>query len=322
MQSDADDRDLQEKILLVDGANGYLGLHVVAEARNQGYGVIAVVRAGTSKSQNGQASIIQLQNLGAEIVEADLEDSCMAGHFARADWALHLIGSIAPGKGQSFDRLHQDKARVFADLAKNNIQRLRAGLVTALGADLSSPSAYLSSKCRSEATFADVLPADSYFVFRPSLIIGRYHGRRDSKLVRRYIDMVRSRPRVPLINGGKNLIQPVDVQDLARAIIKAFASQCSGVLEIGGPEVMPMRVFIERLMQQLNCTKPVVALPAPLARGLASILEMVQDVPLISKDQAYLATTDNICKNNRLDSLLNGEPSTVGKSLATYGDGA
>ena len=45
----------QRKTLLVDGANGYLGLHVVAEARQQGHQVIAVVRAGTSKSQDGQA---------------------------------------------------------------------------------------------------------------------------------------------------------------------------------------------------------------------------------------------------------------------------
>lgn len=310
----------QRKTLLVDGANGYLGLHVVAEARQQGHQVIAVVRAGTSKSQDGQASIIHLQNLGADIVECDLEAPGLVDHFAKADWALHLIGSIAPGRGQSFDGLHQDKAKTFADLAKSN-QRLQVGLITALGADLSSPSAYLSSKCRSERTFADILPADRYFVFRPSLIIGRYHGRRDSKLVRRYIDMVRSRPRVLLINGGKGLIQPVDVQDLAKAIIKAFVEHRTGILEIGGPQVMPMKDFVELLMRQIQCVKPVVSLPAPLARGLASILEIMQDVPLISKDQAYLATTDNICKHNQLESLLDRAPSTVVQSLASYGDG-
>ncbi|MBK7837607.1 MAG: hypothetical protein IPJ49_07975 [Candidatus Obscuribacter sp.] len=62
---------------------------------------------------------------------------------------MHLIGSIAPKRGESFNDLHTANARSFASWCKLAGVK-RAVMVTALGADKNSASAYLKTKALAE----------------------------------------------------------------------------------------------------------------------------------------------------------------------------
>jgi NADH dehydrogenase len=306
--------------LFIDGANGYLGSHLVQMACDEGYDVHALVRPGTCLAEQEL-----LRRLGAKVFLADLKgpEDCSSDEkvflneaFASCVGAIHLIGSIAPKKSETFSGLHQGKALAFGQWCKL-AQIERVVMVTALGASPKSGSEYLSSKYQAEETMRQLM-GDKLAILRPSLIVGRAVGKRDSKLVKRYLELIVARPMVPLIDGGGNLLQPVDVRDLSRAILGALAAGRSGVLEIGGSRVLTMRAFVIELMRQLGVNKPILALPAVLASGLASLLEVVQAVPLISKDQAFLARFNNVCLKNELESLLDYKPRSLEESLSTY----
>lgn len=307
------------KTVLVDGASGYLGLHAVKALIDRGYAVRALVRP-----QSRPVDRATLESLGAEVCIAQLKleqsdtanDAALTAAFAGVSYGLHLIGSIAPRRGETFQGLHPQMASVFASCA------LKAGLervvmVTALGADRESQSLYLKSKALAEEAARAQL-AESLTVLRPSLIVGRQVGTRDSKLVKRYLEIAASRPFIPLIDGGHNLIEPVYVGDLALAIVETFArADLAGTtLEIGGAEKLTMRSFVERLLAVVGKTKPFLPLPYKLASVLASISEKISDVPILSSDQAYLATIDNVTQNNVLSQLTEVTPLNL--ALSSY----
>jgi len=55
-----------------------------------------------------------------------------------------------------------------------------------------------------------------------------------------------------------------------------------------------------------------------LAKALASVMELVQETPLLSKDQIKIASRDNVCMNNALAGILGGPPSSVDEALQSY----
>jgi nucleoside-diphosphate-sugar epimerase len=330
-----EDQSLME--VVITGASGYLGQHLTAELCRRGAKVRAVVR-----QQSPPADIAMLKALGATIFAGQLGPIVEGGEggegreggaaapldqaFAGADCAVHLIGSVAPPKGgPGIDELHQSYTNYFAKAC------VRAGikkavLVTALGADEKSGSQYLAAKRRAEMAFIECLAASktACAVVRPSLIIGRQVGRRDSKLVERYRTILNTRPMVPLIGGGNNLLEPVFVGDLACAIAAILENENPGmgsgqIIEIGGPQRISMRQFVEALALSMAVSKPMFSLPFSLASLAAGVLGKMQDVPLLSADQVKLAAEDMTCSVNSLPQLLAPElPVVLSQALATY----
>ena len=297
----------------VDGATGYVGNHVVHQLRKQGVEVRAIVHPGAK-----QADCDFLQSTGAEIFKTDLQanSETLKKALSGVDAVVHLIGSIAPKKGQKLEDLHGGMAEQLLLAAKGS--NTKVVMITALGTAENAESLYHRTKFQSEEFLRKSgLP---YMILRPSLIIGRQVGKRDSKLMARYIHLINTRPRVPVLGGGANLLQPVFIGDLCAAIAKAAldGSLIDQTLEIGGSEVLSMKELLGKLMRTLGKEKPLQAVPLGLASLIAPILEAVQNVPLLSRDQVKLSSTDNICSNNALESLLDSAPVQLEQALATY----
>lgn len=308
------------KEIIVDGASGYVGLHLVKALREKGYSVRALVRPQVS-----EASVRTLESLGASVFRADLticQGSANAETLHRAfdqvNFAVHLIGSIAPRRSETFDNLHPQSAKAFAHWSKlAHIDK--ALMLTALGAHTSSVSQYLRTKALAENCVREELGDSRLVIFRPSLIVGREVGQRDSKLVKRYVETLQNKAFVPLIGGGKNLIEPVFVGDLCQAICRALAEEsCTGVVEIGGDRRITMRQFVEELAGAISVAKPFISIAPALAQGLAAISQALSEVPTLSKDQALLATMDNVTVDNRLMALLDHAPASLADVLKVY----
>jgi nucleoside-diphosphate-sugar epimerase len=331
-----EDQSLME--VVITGASGYLGQHLTAELIGRGASVRAIVR-GQSQATD-QAVLKQLGarifvgQLGVEQLgtQADLkkdQDSSLAQAFTGADCAVHLIGSVAPPRGgPTIDQLHRSYTGYFAQACAHGGVK-KAVLVTALGADEKSASQYLASKRLAEVAFVDCLAAANITctVVRPSLIVGRRVGSRDSKLVERYRTLLNTRPVVPLVGGGGNMLEPVFVGDLACAIATILEQENGGIsgnitgqiIEIGGPQRLSMRQFVEALATSMSVKKPMVTLPYSVAALAANLLGIVQDVPLLSADQVKLSAVDMVAAVNSLPQLLAPrEPMALAEALATY----
>lgn len=297
----------------VDGATGYVGSHLVHELRQRGVNVNAIVHNSAKKSDCDF-----LESCGAVLYKTELDaaSSTLVGALKNADYAVHLIGSIAPPKGQKLEDLHKGQTTQLVAACKKSGTKIL--MVTALGSSADADSVYHRTKWQAEEVVRQSgLP---YLILRPSLIIGRKVGRRDSKLMARYLKLLKEKAKVPVIAGGANRVQPVSVVDLARAMANAIieGAPLNETLEIGGEQAISMKDLLGLLMDSTGKHKPLQAIPAGLANILAGILETVQTVPLLSRDQVKLSQKDNVCRNNALESLLHSKPESIQSALATY----
>jgi uncharacterized protein YbjT (DUF2867 family) len=315
------DHTIKGAIVLVDGATGYLGSHVVADLIRNDLRVRCLVREGAQKDD-----INFLSGLGAEIVQADLlRDSSKAfDAFKGATAAVHLIGSIAPKRGETFENLHVEPTSNFAALCQK-ASVPKAIMVTALGTAANAKSQYHRSKFQAESILRESkVPA---IFLRPSLLVGRTSGHRDSKLVKRYCDLIQTKKTIPLIGGGTNRIQPLFIDDMVAAVRQAIQVQAGGVgndaraYDLAGPNSMTMAEFVKSLMKVIGIERNLVSIPVPIAKLIAMLAEKNQEVPIISQDQVTLATTDNVCQNNHIETIFNIKPSHINIAFRCYGPG-
>ncbi len=301
-----------DEFILIDGATGYLGSHLTNQLRCQGRNVRCLVRKESSAED-----VRVLSDSGAEIVRGSMADEQECEQFFQgARYAVHLIGSIAPPKGQTFVDLHQNLSRAFAQAAKRSgVQKIL--LVTALGTSADAVSQYHKTKWLAEEEVRKV--GLRYTILRPSLLVGRLFGRRDSKLVRRLLQLIDDKPFVPLINGGANKIQPLFIKDMVEAASRCLSDSYDGeTIELGGSTVLSMRRFVEALQEVVGKRKPIINLRPEAGKLVASLMEMVQEVPTLSKDQVVLSMSDNICQANGLSRILGTDGSSLDEALGTY----
>jgi uncharacterized protein YbjT (DUF2867 family) len=305
--------------ILVDGATGYLGSHLVAALAASGAEIRCLVHKGAKADD-----INVLKNLGANVHVGDLigSDTGSDQAFKEARVAVHLIGSIAPKRGVTHEVLHVEMTRAFVQKAKaGGVQS--ALMVTALGTRADAPSSYHSSKWLAERELLESGLTSS--ILRPSLLIGRQVGRRNSKLVERLLKVISEKKAVPLVNGGVNKLQPLFIGDMAMAAVASIdkltgqkAEVSTTPVELGGSDVLTMNALVKQLMAVLGVEKPIVTLPYPLAMAAASVCQLFQDVPVISCDQVKLSMRDNICTDNRIEELLGSKPVPLSTALQVY----
>ena len=300
--------------ILIDGASGYVGSHLATKLSKIGQPIRCLVRP-----QAARADVDYLRSVGAQVVEGNLDDAGpeVGRLFSGCETVVHLIGSIAPRRGESLNELHAEKTKTLIERCKrHNVEKVV--MVTALGTGPNAPSQYHSSKWQAEELLSS--SGLAYVILRPSLIIGHVYGLRDSKLVKRYTELILSRKMVPLINGGINRIQPIFIMDLVDVLTSCLQSNSrfEGTFELGGPDVVVMREFVQELMTVLGVSKPIVGLPPFLAQAIVWLCESVQDVPLLSRDQVIISSESNICQENALVSVFGITPTPMTDALKTY----
>lgn len=298
----------------VDGATGYVGNHTVAELKAQGFDVVCLVHAGAREKD-----VAFLKSLGAQtaVVSLDSDNDELKNALRSCTHAIHLIGSIAPKKGETLSDLHAKQTASLVKAAQAvGVRKLIQ--VTALGSAENAVSEYHRTKWQAEQHVRQ--SGLSWIIYRPSLIIGKTVGNRNSKLVSRYMELIDTRPRVPVIGGGSNRVQPIFVMDLAKSIAKAISEDQfdNKEYELGGPESLSMREFIERLIKLKGTKKTIAPIPWFAANILAAGCELVQNVPLVSRDQVKLSQQDNVCADNALDKVFGIIPTPIDDALATY----
>ncbi|QQR57504.1 MAG: NAD(P)H-binding protein [Candidatus Melainabacteria bacterium] len=296
----------ESKLVLVDGATGYLGAHLVHALNEHKYKIRCLVRHNTNPS-----NLEYLNSVGCEIFTANERA------FEGVNYAVHLVGSIAPSRKETFAQLHQDMTKVWVENCQSaNIEK--AILVTALGTNENSPSAYHQTKRESEK----VLQKSSlnHAILRPSLLIGHQVSKRHSKLVKRLLEMIATKPKVPLIHGGTNKIQPLFIGDMAKCIIETFDKEITQPLDLAGPEILTLAKLVDRLSALLDKRARIASINPMLGMAIASLLSLVQDVPILSKDQVILAQMDNIASEeaNGVNMLLGQKGTSLDQSIQTY----
>ena len=276
------------KRILILGGTGFVGRHICTRLSQAGWSAIV-----PSRSPAAARHLAGLPRV--DVVPGDVHDEAtLIRLLAGADAVVNLV-AILHGSEAAFEQVHVELPKKLARAcAAAGVRRLVQ--VSALGAALDGPSMYQRSKARGEAVLHTEAAADflDLTVLRPSVIFGA-----QDKFLNVFAQLQRMFPLIPLA-GANTRFQPVWVEDVAEAVMRCLQDDATigQIFEACGPEVFTLRDLVRLAGQYAGVNqgrgRAVFALPMPLARLQAWLMERLPGEPLMSGDNLDSMAVDNI----------------------------
>jgi NADH dehydrogenase len=228
--------------ILVTGASGFVGSHMVPALVDAGHHVLALVR-----DENGAALVKRrLAPAQREAVEARVGDvtkpDTLPAALAGADAVLHLVAVARDWDGGATLRLVNTEGTRNTLRAASDAGVRRFVHLGALGVVDDPDLHYGSSKVKGMALVRE--SGLDWTILSPSLLFGPRDG-----FFNILGDLVRMSPGiVPITGKGDARFQPLAITDLARAAVLALGDPATIGREflLGGPRYWTYREIVRR----------------------------------------------------------------------------
>jgi uncharacterized protein YbjT (DUF2867 family) len=274
-------------LILVTGGTGFVGGHVVHELRGRDLPVRCLVR----DLRRGA----KLAAWDCELVEGDVTDpGSLRAAVAGVDTIIHLVG-IRQGRREEFQRIMVGGTRDLLAAAKDAGVR-RFVHMSALGTSEESKDLvpYYAAKWENEGQVkGSDLP---YVIFRPSFVFAP-----DGGILPTFVKLAKLTPVTPIIGSGRQRIQPIWADDLAKYFADAVGRDdvSNRLFELGGPDVVSWNQFWQRLKRIRGIRRPSLHIPVALMKVNALLTERLPgDIPLTRDLLKMLEYGDNVVSDD------------------------
>ena len=267
--------------VLVLGGSGFVGRYVVAQLVAAGHFVSVLTR------RRARARHLLLLPT-VQVVEGDPYDAAALARHARGmTAAINLVGILHEHGRATFARAHVELPRLLVNACRTNgVARLLH--MSALGARVDAPSAYLRSK--GDGEMAVVGSGLAATIFRPSVIYGR-----EDRFLNLFAQLARWLPVLPLA-GANARFQPVWVADVATCFTRALGDNetIGARYDLCGPAVYTLAELVRFVAAASGNLRPVLALGPGLSSMQARVMERLPG-SLLTRDNLASMQVDNVC---------------------------
>ena len=275
--------------VLVTGANGFVGSHLVPALADAGHHVLALVRDddGAALVQRrltaGQRASVEMRR--GDVTKPDSLPDALAG----ADAVLHLAAVPRDWDGGATLRLVNTEGtrNILVAAAAAGIRRFVH--LGALGV-IDDPSLhYGSSKAKAMALVRE--SGLDWTILSPSLLFGPRDG-----FFNILAGLVRMSPGiVPITGKGDARFQPLAITDLARAAVLTLGDAATIGREylLGGPRYWTYREIVAEVLRGMGRRRLLVPMPVALIRLVAGASEAIRLPFPVATDQLRQLKYDN-----------------------------
>jgi NADH dehydrogenase len=275
---------MKPKEILVFGASGQIGRHLIRKLTKNNYKVVAVTRNIHQKgyilktqANPGYLEIVELTYFNIEKIMRLVEECSIC---------INLIGILFEKRKNFFKNIHTDFPDLLSKLsAKKNIEKLIH--LSSLGIEKSLDSKYAISKLEGENKIKNNF--DRAVVLKPSVVYSV-----DDNFTTSFMTLLNRLPIIPIYYEGKTKFAPIHVIDLVEIIFDVVQGKTKEqTIECIGPEILSFKEIILKLLKAIDKKRLLIPMPLAIAKMTAKILEMMPN-PLITLDQINLLKHDNI----------------------------
>jgi nucleoside-diphosphate-sugar epimerase len=269
------------KILLVSGITGHTGSYFLEELVKHEYSgkIRCIIRESSNTSK--------IDNCGLNIEKAvgSLEDKEFLAETMRdAETMLHI-----------YNIHHSVEIVKLALSPKSNVKRLILVHTTGIYSKFKMASEnYINIEKKISELQNEASKEISITILRPTMIYGDLLD----KNVSEFIKMVDRLSIMPVIDGGKNLIQPVHASDLGSAYYQVLMNLKVGngrAYNLSGQRPIQMKSFLTLISNELNKKTIFIHVPLYAAETLAKTLKIfsfnkidyVEKVQRMSEDRSF-----------------------------------
>ncbi len=289
-----------KKKILIFGATGQIGRHLIRKLTKNNYKVICQTR--------NLHKAIFLKTSGSigyiDIKETKIFDyEKVIGLVDASDIVINLIGILfESGKINTFEKIHTLFPKFLSEICKKKNKHLIH--ISSLGVENARDSKYAVSKAEGENKIFENLPSAT--ILKPSIV----YSVNDS-FTTRFMSLLNFFPIFPLYYGGKTKFAPIHASDLTDIIFHVIENNIRGKkIETVGPKVLTFLEILNILSKCINKKRVFLPLPLFLAKFSAKILEKMPN-PLLTVDQLNLLKYDNISSENNMNNFDLGSPSKI-----------
>ncbi len=277
-------------VILVTGASGFVGSHLVPELLSSGHHVVALARTpGAGDRVLGRLDAAQRSNVEVrtgDVTRPDTLPSAMAG----IDAVVHLVALPRDHTAGADLRLVNTEGTRAVIVAMRSAGVRRLVHMGAMGVEDDPDLHYASSKAKAEALVrASEL---DWTILKPSLQFGEGDG-----FFNIVAGLVRLSPGlVPVPGDGGAKFQPIHAGDVAKVVVRSLADPATvgGEYPLGGPRYWTYREITREVLTALGKKRVIVPMPMPIIRLVAGSAELVHLPFPVATDQLRQFRLDNI----------------------------
>jgi len=250
--------------IAITGANSSVGINLLEHiARNEELQASAGARSKNALSQLPRSERITP-------CEIDYNNVDSLGRIVEgADCVVHLAGILIENKHSNYAAANVEATRTVVEAAKS------AGVkhfvfISVIGADYHSKNKYFQSKGQAEALVA--ASGMSVSILRTPILLGPGTAGANS------VVWATNQSKAKLLGGGKNTMNPLDVDDLSAAILNCCHKQLHGInyYELLGPESILYRDLIKRVAAAQGKNITIGTFPVWVAKLLGSVTSKIR----------------------------------------------
>ncbi|GCE12146.1 SDR family oxidoreductase [Tengunoibacter tsumagoiensis] len=298
-------------MILITGATGYIGRHLVARLVEQGERPRCLVR-----DIHRAAQFLPVEKI--ELVHGDTtQPETLPAALKGIDTVVHAAFITADRKVASSELYNKTNVGGTANLVKAAEEATvdRIIEISGLGTKPDKPGSYMQGRYLSEHLLIE--SRLQWTIIRPSVLFGK-----GAPFIKGLVDLIKTAPVVPLIGGGKVLFQPIHVDDVVSVILKTLQDPqgTSGkIYTIGGPEYYSFSQVFDELLQATHKHRLKVYAPTPLVGIGAAVMEAVLPRPPLTRAAMTLFSFDNTTDLQSVERDFGFRPRSFHEYLQTEG---
>jgi uncharacterized protein YbjT (DUF2867 family) len=273
--------------ILLTGASGFIGQHLLAALLGEGHQIIGCVR----HIEPWQVRFPEVKWLNCDYTQ-DKNPQVWLARLTGIDVVINAVGIIREKRGQSFEDLHTHAPiALFKAAEKMGIRKIVQ--ISALGADENAESVYhLSKRAADKALLA--LDVEAVILY-PSIVIGRGGGSTT------LFSAMAALPWMPIIGQGEQRLQPILIEDFKACLLALLQNWPRGSqrVELVGAQSVTFLQLMVSIRNWLGM-RPASALfiPIPVMRVSAKLNDWLGIGPLTSE------SLDMLLRGNCCDPAL------------------
>jgi NADH dehydrogenase len=271
-------------MIIVTGANGFIGERVIDILKNKNKKFFCLAKEGSN------TSILSKKNV--KFVEGNMYDQkFLDENINGTKTIIHIAGLTHANNLKELEDSNVDSAK------KNKVDRiifLSTAIVTSkvLGA-------YGKGKKKAE----EIIKKSKlgYIILRPSVV----YGNGDVKNIGKLISLVKKYPFFPIVGDGNYKIQPIFVDDLAKIIVKSCdVKEKNKIFFAAGPEKISFRVLIKLISKILGKKTFLLKIHHKFAINIATFYGFIVKRPKVSPEQIKRITEDKVYDIENLEKFF------------------
>ncbi|MDM8559188.1 NAD(P)H-binding protein [Candidatus Parabeggiatoa sp. HSG14] len=263
--------------ILLTGASGFIGQHLLSALQAEGHQIVACVR----RPERWQTRFPEVKWLSCDYSK-DHDSQVWLPRLADIDVVINAVGIICEKRGQRFEDLHTNAPiALFKAAEKIGIRKIIQ--VSALGADENAESTYHLTKRAADEVLL-TLDVDAV-ILHPSIVIGRGGGSTT------LFSAMAALPWLPVIGKGEQKIQPIFIDDVKACVLALLQDWPLGGqrLELVGAKPMTFLQLLASIRNWLGLkATSAFFLPIPFMKMSARINDWLGMGPLNSESLGML----------------------------------